>query len=101
MQEDESEDLADLNDTEPKTLAEATVLKQLRIKKILETLQQFDERVQDENFFKKLSEKWNLKMELRKARSVRPQDQVAYTKEMLTVIFFFSFTIFKLLAACK
>ncbi|MCP9264911.1 Melanopsin [Dirofilaria immitis] len=33
--------------------------------------------------FKQLSEKLSLKLELRKARSLRPQDQVTYTKEML------------------
>uniref|UniRef100_A0A0R3RIH3 Ubiq_cyt_C_chap domain-containing protein n=1 Tax=Elaeophora elaphi TaxID=1147741 RepID=A0A0R3RIH3_9BILA len=82
--EDESEDLVDLNNTEPKTLAQATTLNQLRIKRIQETLQQFDERAQHENFFKKFNVKWNLKLELRKARAARPQDQVTYTKEMLT-----------------
>lgn len=88
MQEDESENLVDLYNTKPKTLAEATIVNQLRIKKIQEALQQFDERVHHESFFKKLSEKWNLKLELRKAQSTRPQDQVVYTKEMLAVIFF-------------
>ncbi|VBB27955.1 unnamed protein product [Acanthocheilonema viteae] len=83
IQEDKSEDLVGLYNTEPKTLAQATILNQLRIKKIKETLQQFDELEQHENIFKKFSEKWNLKLELRKARAARPQDQVTYTKEIL------------------
>ncbi|CAG9533668.1 unnamed protein product [Cercopithifilaria johnstoni] len=83
LKENESEELIDLSNTDPKTLAEATILYQLRIKKIQEALQQFDERTEHENFFKKFNEKWKLKMELRKARSVRPEDQVTYTKEML------------------
>ncbi|VDK77143.1 unnamed protein product [Litomosoides sigmodontis] len=83
IQEEDSENLLDLYNTRPKTLAEANVLNQLRVKKIQEALQQLDERVHHENFFKKLSKKWNLKLELRKAQSTRPQDEVAYTKEML------------------
>ncbi|VIO89093.1 Uncharacterized protein BM_BM2617 [Brugia malayi] len=81
--EDQSEILVDFNNREPKTLAEATVLNQLYIRKIRETLQQLDQRTQHENFFKKISEKWNLKLELRKARLMRPQDQVTYTREIL------------------
>lgn len=91
--------MIDLYNTEPKTLAEATVLNQLRIKKIQETLQQFDEQTEHENFFKKFREKWNLKLELRKARSIRPQKQVTYTKELLTVLFSLLFLYF--LAAFK
>ncbi|VDM13489.1 unnamed protein product [Wuchereria bancrofti] len=81
--EDQSEILVDFNNGKPKTLAEATVLNQLYIRKIREALQQLDQRTQHENFFKKVSEKWDLKLELRKARLIRPQDQVTYTKEML------------------
>ncbi|VDO36114.1 unnamed protein product [Onchocerca flexuosa] len=91
VEEDEAEDLVDLNNAEPKTLAEATILNQLRIKKLHEMLQYFDEQTKHEKFLKKFSKKWNLKLELRKARSVRPQDQIAYTKEMLAVIFFIHF----------
>ncbi|KAM3727266.1 Ubiquinol-cytochrome-c reductase complex assembly factor [Dirofilaria immitis] len=83
VEEDKCEDLLDLNNTEPKTLADATILNQLRIKKISERLQNFDEQTKHEHFFKKFSEKLSLKLELRKARSLRPQDQVTYTKEML------------------
>ncbi|EFO21541.2 ubiquinol-cytochrome C chaperone family protein [Loa loa] len=83
LQEDESKGLVDLNNTEPKTLADATILNHLHIKKIQETLQQLDEQAKHENFFRKITEKWNLKLELRKARSMRRQDQVIYTKEML------------------
>uniref|UniRef100_A0A915PMX5 Ubiquinol-cytochrome c chaperone domain-containing protein n=1 Tax=Setaria digitata TaxID=48799 RepID=A0A915PMX5_9BILA len=82
--EEQAEDLVDLNNTNPKTLAEANILNQLRIKKLREALQHFDEERGHENFFKRFSEKWNLKMELRKANSVRLQDQIVYTKEMLT-----------------
>ncbi|VDK83564.1 unnamed protein product [Onchocerca ochengi] len=83
VEEDEEENSVDLNNSESKTLAEATILNQLRIKKLHEMLQHFDEQTKHEKFLKKFSKKWNLKLELRKARSVRPQDQVAYTKEML------------------
>ncbi|VDM95673.1 unnamed protein product [Thelazia callipaeda] len=82
--DEELEDFVDLENSEPKTLAEANIRKHLLIKKLDEMLQHFDEQNQHENLFKKLCDKWNLRKELWKAKSMKPDEQVTYTKEMLT-----------------